>query len=134
MTQIDYASAGVGGEPWGPIGFRWSARSIALIAVVLVAGVWLRVRHSPYTAVTVLPVAPFFMAFHDNARLVTADTPAGVRVWDVRTSRLLENPIRGAGVYRIPYTFHHASVSQNMPSHRPAGIDRRALGAKLLVF
>lgn len=105
MTRIDYASAGVLREPWGPVGFRWSARSVALIVIVLVAGIWLRLRHLPYTAATVLPVAPFFMGFHDDGHLVTADPQAGVRVWDVRTGRVVENPVLGTGEYGNPRAY-----------------------------
>jgi hypothetical protein len=105
MTQIDYASAGVLREPWGPVGFKWSVRSMILVALVLAAGVWLRLRHLPYTAVTVLPVAPFFMGFHDDGHLVTADPQAGVRVWDVWTGKVVENPVLGTGVYGDPRVY-----------------------------
>jgi hypothetical protein len=100
---LEYASAALSRDPWRPILFRPSRRTILLALLTAAAFTWLALRHHPWRRAAVIPADyvrhPLFTP--DN-RLLVLDTRHGARVYDPATGGVVRTvlPAIDAGTYR----------------------------------
>jgi WD40 repeat protein len=102
-TLLEYASPAATREPWGPILFRLSWRSVFLFVLAAAAVTWLALRHEPWRMVGTIAAdyrcSPLFTS--DN-RILAFDTREGVNLYDPATGRRIRNvlPSIDTGTYR----------------------------------
>src|SRR5438046_6152125 len=102
-TLLEYASPAATREPWGPILFRLSRRSVFLLALTAGAVTWLALRHEPWRMVGTIAAdyrcSPLFTS--DN-RILAFDTREGVNLYDPATGRRIRNILQSidAETYR----------------------------------
>ena len=102
-TLLEYASPAAARQPWGPVFFRASLRSLILFCFTAAAVTWLSLRHNPWRRVGTIPadyhLKPLFT--HDN-QLLTFDTLAGVHLYDPATGRIVRTvlPTIDTNIYR----------------------------------
>jgi hypothetical protein len=103
QTVLEYASSQTPREPWGPLFFRPSRRSLLLMLLCAAAAAWLSARHHPWRAVATIPsdyhVSTPFTA--DN-QLLVFDTARGVNLFDPATGTPIRTVLAklDAGAYR----------------------------------
>src|SRR5436190_20939870 len=109
MTQLEYASAATAREPWGPLLFRPSRRSVLLLLLAGLTAWWLAARHHPWTLAAWVPYAQDDQryrvdefTFLDGAGLVTRH--GAVRLWDPSNGRIVYEIGNGAGGEAAAFT------------------------------
>jgi hypothetical protein len=102
-TFLEYASPAATREPWGPLFFRPSRRSLLLLLLTAAAVTWLALRHDPWRVVALIPsdyhLAPLFTP--DN-QILAFDTRFGVKLYDPATGQLIRTVLSkiDTGTYR----------------------------------
>jgi hypothetical protein len=122
MATLDYANARVDREPWGPILFRPSRRSVTLPSIAALAATWLAFRHAPWQLASELD-RPAFARFSPGGRLVAAgatDTRQ-LRLYDAANGRAL-HPLAPSGPDRC----------RGFVDHERRFLDLTAVRARLL--
>lgn len=101
-SLLEYATP-LGRDPWRPILFKPSRRSVLLALLTAASITWLALRHDPWRLFATIPsdyhLKPLFTA--DN-RILAFDTRFGVNLYDPATGQKLRNvlPNLDTGTYR----------------------------------
>jgi WD40 repeat protein len=102
-TLLEYASPAAAREPWGPLLFRPSRRSLVLLLLTAAAVTWLALRHDPWRHVASIPgdyqLTPLFTP--DN-QILAFDTRFGVNLCDPTTGHVIRTVLQqiDTGTYR----------------------------------
>jgi hypothetical protein len=130
---LDYAAPLAGREPWGPVVFGPSRRSLVLLVLLGLAATWFGVRHEPWRCVGTIPgdLAVGSSPFTRDGLILTFDSGAGANLFDPATGRLVRNVLPridptvfryfvlggGERILELPYTDRIAVVYDGRDGH-----------------
>jgi hypothetical protein len=118
LTLLEYASAPLSRERWGPVVFRFSRVSLLLLALTALGAVWLGLRHEPWRQVGVIGDQGGGLAFTRDNRILAFGPSHGANLYDPATATVVRNVLPsvdlntyryfalagGARILALPYT------------------------------